>query len=315
MANGENGVLSRKVRGPKMRISGFPAMEPLCNAFASICATMSRKDLRPGIDVSVFGFEVFRHSDYLRQLNAPSAIYLISFPQSRGTGLVKAHPQLLSKILDISLGGDGSFEGGQVDRPLTQIDVAIYGRFVDLVCRAFDEAIRELCGHSPLGPPRRSKFEEQPGMIRIAPDRAEIFAIKLNFHIGDEKPNAGLDFVVPVSTLEPLKGDLKNIVPTSEAGSAAWESYMRGRVLDLPLDLRGVIEVGSFSVGELSRLRQGQVIELAATAIDEVELRIETTDGPVAFARGRLGSKGRHKAVRLTDDPDADFIRPMLETK
>lgn len=309
----DDSILKRKVRGPKMRISGFPAMDPFCNAFASLSATMSRKELRSGIDVSIFGYEVVRHADYLRFLRAPSAIYLLEFAESKGSGLVKAHPRLLSKVLDISLGGDGSFEETNESRPLTQIDLAIYGRFVDLVNRAFDETIKELCGRNVIGPPVKTRFEEQPGMIRIAPDRAEVFVIKMNFHIADDARGAGLDFVVPVTVLEPLKKDLNRVMTSNEATLALWAQYMYDQVIDLPIEASGVLPLGEFTVGELSRLSQGMFIELPPTAMDEVELQVDTVEGPHTLTRARLGVAGRNKALRMLDDPDPQFVKPLLD--
>lgn len=309
----ENNVLQRKLRGPKMRVSGFPPIEPLCNAFASIIATMARKEILSGIDVTVFGYEVVRHGEYLRRLFAPSAIYLISFPMTKGTGLIKAHPRLLGKVLDVSLGGDGGVEAGQNERELTQIDLAIYGRFVDLVVKALDEAILEVCGRSAIGPAHKTKFEEQPGMVRIAPDRAEVFVIKLDFIIGDDARGAGMDFVVPISTIEPLKKDLSGNLSGNEATKMAWEKYMAEQVGLIELEANGIVELGAFSVGELSRLQQGDLIELPMGAIDDVMLQVETSEGPTAMGRGRLGAKGRHKALRLNDDLDSEFLRPLKE--
>ncbi|MEM7212712.1 MAG: FliM/FliN family flagellar motor switch protein [Pseudomonadota bacterium] len=306
-------IIQRKVRGPKMRISGFPAMEPLCNAFASHAATMARKQLRNGIDVSVYGYEVVRHGDYLRQLFAPSAIYILQFPGTGGSSLTKAHPRLLGKVLDLSLGGDGSFEHSGAGRELTSIDHAIYGRFVDMVSAAFHEAILELCGRSALGLANKVRFEEQPGMVRIAADRAEVFVIKLNFHIAEDKRGAGLDYVIPVGGLEPLKRDLASNVQSGDPTQHQWARHMYDKVLDLPVPLEGTLPLGQFSVGELSRLEQGMLIDLPANAIDEVQLRLATAEGKVSIGTARLGVKGRTKALRLVDDPDPDFVRPLLE--
>ena len=313
MSRNDESIIRRKVRGPKMRISGFPAMDPFCNAFASLAATMARKELRSGIDVTIFGYEVVRHADYLGYLRAPSAIYLTSFPVSHGQGLMKAHPRLLAKVLDISLGGDGSFEGGGSERKLTSIDLKIYGLFVDLVNHAFDETIKELCGRNLIGRPVKTRFEEQPGMVRIAPDRAEVFVIKMNFHIADDERGAGLDFVVPVTELEPLKRDLNSLVTSSESVLALWEQYMYDQVLDLPINAEGILPLGKFSVGELTRLEQGMLIELPSTAIEDIELRVQTADGPHGLAKGSLGASGRNKALRLSSEPDASFLQPLRE--
>lgn len=313
MSNDVDNLLARKIRGPKMRLAGFPAMDPLCHAFASIAATHARKELRPGIDVSVFGFEVVRHGDYLQNLRAPSAIYLLSFPQVNGTGLIKAHPRLLGKVLDIYLGGDGSFEESNFARELTGIDLSIYGQFVDMVCHAWDDSIREICGRSAIGLPNKTRFEEQPGMIRICPDRSEIFVIKLNFHVADDRRGAGLDFVVPVSTLEPLKKDLQSTDSGNASIRELWASHMLEQVISMPLPVRGVIDLGQYTVGELSRLEQGQLLELPEDAINSVELRVRTKEGAHSLSRTKLGAAGRNKALRLLEDPDKGFLDPLAE--
>lgn len=311
MARGEDTILKRKVRGPKMRIAGFPTMDPFCNALASLSATMSRKALRSAIDVTIFGYEVVRHADYLRTLRAPSAIFLLSFPISGGSGFIKAHPRLLSKVLDISLGGDGTFEDSAGGRALTAVDLAIYGRFVDIMTRSLDETINELCGMNPIGAPMKTRFEEQPGMIRIAPDRSEVFVIKMNFHIGEDERGAGLDFVVPVTVLEPLKRFLNTTVSANDATLAIWEQHMYDQVMQLPIEADSVIPLGEFTVGELSRLEQGTVIELPTDAVNEVQLCLETVEGPHRLTVGRLGTRGRHKALRVMEDPDAEFMEPL----
>lgn len=307
----DQSVLARKLRGPKMRLAGFPAMDPLCHTFASIAATRVRSELRPGINVSVYGYEVARHGDYLRGLFAPSALYLLSYAAQQGTGLAKAHPRLLGKVLDIYLGGDGSFEESNFSRALTQIDLSIYGRFVDLVTKCFDEAIRELCGRNQIGTAKRVRFEQQPGLVRIAADRSEIFIIKLNFHIGDDKRGAGLDFVVPVSTLEPLKRDLIAAQGTVDPTRAVWARHMLGKVTEIKLPMTATIDLGKYTVGELSRLEQGMLLDLPRDALGRVELRVQAGDGPVVVVRGKLGAMERQKAIRLNEDPDPRFLAPL----
>ncbi|MEM6973328.1 MAG: flagellar motor switch protein FliM [Pseudomonadota bacterium] len=310
----ENGVLARKLRGPKMRLAGFPSMDPLCHTFASIAATRTRAELRPGIDVTVFGYEVLRHGDYLRGLRAPSAIYLLSYAARNGAGLIKAHPRLLGKVLDIYLGGDGSFEESNFARSLTAIDLAIYGRFVDLIARCFDEAIIELCGRSAIGQAKRARFEQIPGMVRIAPDNSEIFVIKLNYHVGDDKRGAGLDFVVPVSTLEPLKRDLTQAQTASDSNRGVWAEHMLSQVLSTQIPLTGTIPVGRMTVGELSALRAGDLIALPPHGLDRVHLIARGENRPILVTTGRLGLHDESKAIRLHDAPDPSFIAPLQAT-
>ena len=307
-------LLVRKVRGPKMRLAGFPPMDALCHTFASIAATRVRADLRPGIDVTVYGFEVSRHGDYLRGLYAPSAIYMLAFSLQGGACLIKAHPRLLGKVLDIYLGGDGSFEESNFSRSLTAIDLAIYSRFVELVAECFEEAVRELCGRSALGVAQRTRFEQQPGMVRIAPDQAEVFIIKLNFHMAKDKRGAGLDFVVPVSSLEAIKRDLVNAQgAVSDQVSGAWAEHMLREVLETRMKLSGVVRLGEFSVGELGRLSHGELLELPPDALERIEVQTRTEEGPVTVARGKLGAVDRRKAVRLTEEVDPAFLKPLRQ--
>lgn len=311
MRGRENPVMARKVRGPKMRLTGFPVLEPLCNAFATICATEARKDLRTDVEVTVRGYEALRHGVYLQDLPQVSAIYLLAFGKTGGGGLIRAETGLLNRIIDLSLGTSDAPELAVEDRPLTSIDIAIYRRFVDVVATAFDAAIVEICGRSAIGRATSVRFVQQPGMVRIAPDRAEVFSVRLGFRIGADAETSELDLVIPVATLAPLKDDLARSAATDDEMAAEWEDAMRERVMGLTLGTDCIVDLGFFSVGELSRLEQGALIELPHDATNAIELRVPTVGGDVAFARARLGASGRHKAVRLVDDPDTDFLRPL----
>ena len=311
MRSSENPVMARKVRGPKMRLSGFPVLEPLCNAFATICATQARKVLRTAVDVEVRGYESARHGAYLQSIPSSSAIYTLTFSQIGGAGLVRADPDFLSAIVEQSLGSSGDPLLAVENRELTPIDVSIYGRFVELLAAAFDEAIVEICGRSAIGRAEASRFESEPGMVRIAADRAELFSIRLGFRIADREEFVDVDFAVAVATLAPLKDDLLRSVTLDTNMLELWECSMRDRVMELQLASQCVIDLGEFSVGELSRLEQGALFELPPDAMDAIEMRVPTADGDVSVARGRLGANGRHKAIRLVDDPSADFLAPL----
>ena len=311
MRSQENPVMARKVRGPKMRLSGFPVMEPLCNAFAAICATRMRKDLRTGVDVEIRGYEAVRHGAYLQALAPNSAIHTLAFSQNGGAGLVRAEHRLLDAIITQSLRSANEPMMAVDDRALTPIDITIYRRFVGLLAQAFDDAIIEVCGRSAIGRGQPDRFERDPGMVRIAADRAELFTIHMSIQIADQAESTELDFAVSVSTLAPLKEDLLRSATLDTDMVAQWERSMRDQVTDMELGSQCVIDLGDFSVGELSRLEQGALIELPPDAMNAIELRVPTTGGDVTMARGRLGANGRHKAVRLVDDPSAEFLAPL----
>ena len=150
-------------------------------------------------------------------------------------------------------------------------------------------------------------------MVRIAADRAEVFVIKLNFHIAEDKRGAGLDYVIPVGGLEPLKRDLASNVQSGDPTLLQWARHMYDKVIDLPVPIEGTLPVGTFSVGELSRLEQGMFLELPPNSMDEVQLRLATAEGKFSIGKARLGVKGRTKALRLVEDPDQDFMQPLIE--
>ena len=295
-----------------MRLSGFPALEPLCNAFATIVATRVRKDLRASVEVDVVGYEVLRHGAYLDRLDKSTGLYTLAFNQTGGTGMVMVDAPLLDRIIGLSLGTTDNPMMTVEDRPLTQIDLAIYRRFVELTAAAFDDALYEVCGCSAIGRATPSRFEPKPGMVRIAPDRAELLAIKLGVRIADGEEER-LDFVLPVSTLQPIREDLLRTATTDEEMLKLWEGAMRERVMGMQMRTDCIIDLGDFSVGELSRLEQGVLLELPPDAMNSIELRVASTGGDISFARARLGANGRHKAVRLVDDPDTDFLEPLKD--
>ena len=86
---------------------------------------------------------------------------------------------------------------------------------------------------------------------------------------------------------------------------------MLSSVLETELPLKGVVNLSSFSVGELARLEQGQLIELPQEAIRRITLQAEAAEGPITVMTGKLGTIDRQKAIRLAEPPTEAFLAPL----
>jgi len=140
-----------------------------------------------------------------------------------------------------------------------------------------------------------------------------VLVVKLNYFVADDRTGAGLDIVLPLSTLAPLKNDLSSTETQSDPIKDLWARHMYDEVMNLSLPMSAIVELGDFSVGEVSRFKEGQVLEVPPNAVEDVRLSVETALGPRTLTHGRLGTKGRHKALRLEEEPDPQFLLPLAQ--
>lgn len=99
--------------------------------------------------------------------------------------------------------------------------------------------------------------------------------------------------------------------PRTKALSPNWAPALRRNVLGIEIPLSVVLDRLMTSVGDLSRLQVGQVIDLDPNSLTALEIAAATSAGPANIARGRLGSWQSRKAVKLTTDIDQDFVRGL----
>jgi len=307
-----NAILRRKIEQSRVSVSSYPKLSVLAATHARETAARVRALFNTLADVKTEASAVIRAGRYLRGLPTPSVLGVLEVNGVANAAAFHIDAELVSHIIDLSLGGDSAIDSSYPDRQPTLIDLAMCGRFANAVLDAFDAAVATVCRGKSLGVMRCTRFETTPQMANIAPERSEVMIINQRVEVGESTRNGFFELVLPLSVVDSIKVDLmQHFGSPSTLNSDLWERHLRHSLMKAGLLVDAVIDSQKVSLAALSAMKAGDVLPLGRNAVDELELVMTSSRGRTVIGRCRLGAKGAFKAVKLTEDPPPDLIEQL----
>lgn len=307
---GVSTVVRRKVDQSRVSLSAFPMLNVLAATHARETASRLRSLYNTLADVQTEATAIVRCGRYISALPTPSVLGVIEIGGVPDAAAFHIDAELVSHIVDLSLGGDPGAAQSFVDRMPTMIDLAMCQRFADAVLETFEDAVRAVCKGKELGRLRCTRIETTPQMAAIAPERSEVLIMNQRAQIGDAPRSGFFELVLPLSVIDPIKRDLmRNFGSSSKLNADLWERHLRQGLMGSRLSLTAVVDVQKLPLSKVAGLKIGDVLTLSRGLSDEVDLVMATREGELSIAPCRLGAQGRMKAVKLLDDPRDDVLR------
>lgn len=254
--------------------------------------------------------EVKRLTQVLEELPVPAMLTTVDVGGCESGALVNIENDLIFHLVDLRMGGDPDVSPSPVARSVTDIDTALCRGFIEILLRCLEEAVSIGLG-APISPILRlNQFEQHVGMVRIAPENADVLLLNISLDIGDAARNGSFDVIMPLSVLDHFIAGAK--VAPAEVASAPqtdlWSKHMANAASDSTIKLTSIMHRFKLSASGLKSLRPGQIIPLPPAAKSEVELYMEGA-GETSLAVGRLGALDGRKALKLHSPPDATFLK------
>ncbi len=246
--------------------------------------------LRLEFTVQLGKLQIVGYQKFLEGLPSPTHITLFKTDPLKGVGLLVVPPRLGLTLVDRLLGGPGQMS--DQNRDLSELETALCDQAAMIV-------LSEWCGHwhemrdlrpSILGHENNSRF------LQTAPADTAMLVITLNAGLGEQLQPVHLAF--PYATVEPLVRLLCPAgLPRDDAAPAAaarprWNPEFDTVPVPLTAEWKGL----QLSAGDITRLKQGDVLMLDPACAAQVELRLSQR---TKFL-GRPGTRGGRWAVQLT---------------
>lgn len=308
----KNAILRRKIEQSRVSVSSYPKLNVLAAAHARETAARVRALFNTLADVKTEASAVIRCGRYLRGLPTPSVLGILEVDGVSNAAAFHMDAELVSHVIDLSLGGDPAIDSAYPDRMPTLIDLAMCGRFADAVLESFGKAVATVCRGKSLGVMRCERFETTPQMATIAPERSEVIIVNQRVEVGESTRNGFFELVLPLSVIDPIKIDLMQHFGTpSSLNSDLWERHLRATLMQSQMPLDAIIDSQSVALATLASMKVGDVLKLSRNAVDEVEVVMNTKNGRRTLAPCRLGAKGTLKAVKLLADPDPELLEKL----
>jgi flagellar motor switch protein FliM len=307
-----NAILRRKIEQSRVSVSSYPKLNVLAAAHSRETAASIRSLFNTMADVKTEASAIIRCGRYLRGLPTPSVLGVLDVDGVPSSAAFHIEAELVSHIIDLSLGGDPAIDSAYVDRTPTLIDLAMCRRFTNAVLNAFGRAVATVCRGKSIGVMRCARFETTPQLATIAPERSEVLILNQRVEIGESTRNGFFELVLPLSVVDPIKADLmQHFGSPSTLNADLWEAHLRRSLMSADVPVDAVIDSQRVPLSTLSAMRPGDILPLGRNAIDEIELVLGVAGGRRRLANGRLGVKGALKAVKLLEDPDPELVRTL----
>ena len=307
-----NAILRRKIEQSRVSVSSYPKLNVLAAAHARETAARVRALFNTLADVKTEASAVIRCGRYLRGLPTPSVLGILEVDGVSNAAAFHMDAELVSHVIDLSLGGDPAIDSSYPDRMPTLIDLAMCGRFADAILESFGKAVATVCRGKSLGVMRCERFETTPQMATIAPERSEVIIVNQRVEVGESTRNGFFELVLPLSVIDPIKVDLMQHFGTpSSLNSDLWERHLRPTLMQSQVPLDAIIDSQRMALSTLASMKVGDVLKLSRNAVDEVEIVMTTRSGRRTLAPCRLGAKGTLKAVKLLADADPELLSQL----
>jgi flagellar motor switch protein FliM len=275
----------------------LPALETIHDTFARSFRIALFNLLQREPQVTFEGVRSQKSGDYLAAVRSPASLTVSRLKPLPGNALFVFDPKLVFLMVDAYFGGQADAPAERpVDRGLTPTEV----RFVQMVLRQVAADLAQAWTPVAQVEVELVKHESNPLFASVCAPTDTMLVNRFNV----ELPSGGgyLDLAMPAAMIEPLREVLTAGIVATTGANEAWVPTLVSHLNETTLELRGVLSEVPITLGELVRLKPGDVIPIDPPS------DVQLCAGECPLFLGRFGlSRGRNalKVVGTARRPGA----------
>ena len=267
----------------------YYALRLINERFARLARSVFLPMLRVQPRITPFPPEVKSFDEYCESIDSFMNLNISRMEELRGPMLLTIGPKFIS-TLTASYYGGSIFQADQKRTEFTSTEE----RVIEIVHRGLSEALTtswtdlmpiNITHHGREVNPQFASFVDGTELVIICS-----FLIQL-----PDSEAVNLDVVYPLQTLKPIASQLRSRVQ-SDGGDddVTWREKMERAILDIPLNITALLGEPALSMGQLIRLKEGDVVPVQIN--EGVEVRVEDN----AMFVAEMGEVAGQVAVSLT---------------
>ena len=276
-------------------ISGLPLLKTVADTLVHSLS----QDIRQ-LTASIVGSELgeltgVRMGSFLDSRPIPSLLAIIKSELWPGFGLITADLPFASAFFDILMGGRQSRSGTvKMSRPFSAIELKFFRRLVEVATASFSRAFTQLVPTSFV----IDRFETNPRLIAISPASENAARFRIQVQFGSRSGN--IDFVLPLSTLEPIASSLRPPQLSADAlVDPAWRRHFVDRIGRFEASIDVVLRELKLPFRTVVGLSVGDTIPLNMRPDTPVIIRCRG----MPISTGLMARSGDRIAISLIDAP------------
>lgn len=268
----------------------LPTLEMINERFARYFRISLFNLLRRAGEISANGVQMLKFAEYVHSLYVPTSLNMVRIKPLHGTALVILDPKLVFIIVDNFFGGDGRFPAKIEGREFTPTERRVIRMILD---QAFKDLKQAWAAVLPVEFEYLSS-EVNPHFANIV-SPTEVVVVS-SFHVELEGGGGDLHVTMPYAMVEPIR-ELLDAGVQSDRGELdeRWLGAMREEVKSAPLEICSNLVETQITIGELMRLRPGDVIPI------ELPEKVTITAEDIPLFRGRFGVSQGHNAIKILE--------------
>ncbi len=235
----------------------MPTLEIINERFARLFRIGLFNFLRRTAELSVGPVKVSKYSEFIRNLRVPTNLNLVHCKPLRGTALMVIDPDLVFRMIDDLVGGDGRVHRRVEGRDFTQTEQRIIQRVLEIW---FDSYRRSW---EPVHPLEfeyiRSEMNTQ--FANIATPNEVVVTTTFTVELGSQ--SGEMHICMPYSMIEPIRDQLTSSLQgeTLEMDNR-WIKLLKRQIQTAEVEL--VIDLGTIrmTLDDVMKMRAGDVVSL-----------------------------------------------------
>ncbi len=236
--------------------------------------------------------DFLKFGEFINTLPMPTCMSVLRFNGLRGSALFVIETKLTYALVDSFFGGNDRPYAKLDGKEFTPIELSIVKKVVELAISDLESAWLSVykidCSFV--------RTEVNPQFVGIVPPTDVVIAS--TFDVELESANGTITFVIPYSTIEPIKQKLSSgfQVESDQTDKKLWTSIIEEQLLDTELEL--IVNMGNshITLDQLMQMKVGDVIPLDQEASGELDVQVEKVKKFKAF----YGISHGNVAVQVT---------------
>ncbi len=264
----------------------LPGLEVIFNNFARRLQSMFASQLGKSVDANFETMEVISYENLIQCFPVPASIHAVRLEPLRGIGILVVEARFAFAMIELFFGGNGDKGATAEGRDFTPIESRFLGKFVEKMLRGMEEAWQSVIQVKG----RYIRSEMNPYLLNAAGMGDPMILAKYSLSMAPI--NGTILFSIPLAAIEQLREQLRSSLSIgSDAENTGLASRLGNPLMDVDLDIQVVVDVVHMKVGEIMGLRPGDIIQLNAPGMDQVELWVEGKRKFVGKGAQRNGNK------------------------
>lgn len=247
------------------------------------------------LEVAVSSVELTRFSEARPENADLQAMTFASSPSSPDALILLIEPEALALTLSTLFGGDPDLPVAPINRALSPTEIEVAALVFEQVARAVNGGGDRAFEFRMPMPTPVSGQEMRKHVIRDGP------AVRVVFSLSSKSTSGNLALTMPQRVLLKHRDDAPKFVSGKPSPEDQWRDRFNDEVMRSGIALEATMPLTRLTLGQLSRLQVGQLIEFDETS--HVEARLSARNKTLFVCE--FGKLGQNYTVRIRHPFDA----------